>query len=993
MIDQYIYTRLDSGGSKRDYGHGLAATTSGITGELPADISAISRYSNTTVDGQGKRVKIFEKRNLGTGHFAAFQQSVRFAERSAAGDLPEGDERLLYYSSTNRPQFLSHGYVCDIYDASGAMLDPDRWFSLPFVDYNVNLKQPVLGQLEQLPPPGEPLEPLAEVLEKAGLSLDSFITAVRASFDTENRDTIALIALDFTRPDAQQLGAQLLRWLFHFLPFAMRRQADFSTCYDTGCGGHDFALALIPTAMLVQERGGRITFKGMPSSAKYGYIFANGRCVHQKLSDRPDFDASGSLYALWLEQVIRLVYGQPREAGLQTLSLLDQIYAAFDTMICSQSDKTQCKTDYYDALCWAYLRNTLYHGGHIVQADDAVSALPDQAQLYVEALLSFEDKSVLRELVPNILDAACTAASDGYDPAWLKLICRLRNEVARTPEVKEVLHIYLAKLFDAADKAKLRPALDTYFRLTAPDGGASDGRLAVLERLFFPDGVRSEKRWTLAGTSNTQEMGEKRAALWIGSAVTERTSYRVYMEQVRQALETAAGFAPEHLAVLLDKELLPAINVTSGAFSDVAALVDCLDSLKRTFEQAPAVFEKINDFYSITLRDPLLHYCNQHVEQLGAKPEQIIPRLKEIRGAFEPALRVGDGADLAKDFLNDSLTKWREAAQAQITAKARRFTYLPDDPELHRSMVSELMEAHKLGVAQRDVVLAYQLTFEFLFSGSYTHRTRSWFGEALEIFDQIYKAQWEVSNTAYSKMTVVYATGSYLKSERQNYETFERIYKGYRSEVLDASIRMLIELVDRGELSSLDAEMLAYCVVRSGQNAAEPQKEQTLAKGLAWILDQKGPRALVGLLNRYPGAEKRSDEPAEEAPEDAAPFGKLLKLSKKLAKRPAEDAQEYSPRPGRYPWMETNAALFTALEGAVKSMRALLQTEMERDELLCPDLIASVFALAPPESQLYEAGRAISSLLNSYWEGIKPGPEAKKAMNELRKKGAFYRSR
>lgn len=992
MIDQYIYTRLDSGGSKRDYGHGLAATTSGITGELPADISAISRYSNTTVDGEGKRVKIFEKRNLGTGHFAAFQQSVRFAERSAAGDLPEGDERLLYYSSTNRPQFLSHGYVCDIYDASGAMLDPDRWFSLPFVDYNVNLKQPVLGQIEQLPPPQEPLEPLAQVLEKAGLSLEDFITAVRASFDTENRDTIALIALDFTRPDAQQLGAQLLRWLFHFLPFAMRRQADFSTCYDTGCGGHDFALALIPTAMLVQERGGRITFRGMPSSAKYGYIFANGRCVHQKLSDRPDFDASGSLYALWLEQVIRLVHGQPREAGLQTLALLDQIYAAFDTMIRSQSDKTQCKTDYYDALCWAYLRSTLYHGDHIVQADDAVSALPDQAQLYVEALLSFEDKSVLRELVPNILDAACTAAAGGYDPAWLTLICRLRNEVARTPEVEEVLHIYLAKLFDAADEAKLQPALDAYFRLTAPDGGASDGRLAVLERLFFPDGVRSEKRWTLAGTSNTPEMGEKRAALWIGSAVTERTAHRVYMGQVRQALETAAGFTPEHLAALLDKEPFPAIDVTSGTFSDVAALVDCLGSLERTFEDAPDVFERISNFYCTTLKEPLLERCNRQIEQLSARPEQIIAYLKEIRSAFHDVLDTGDGATLAKSFQDKSLKKWLETAKAQLDADARQLTYLPDSPELHQSMVEELVHASKSG-DPGDIADAYQYTFAFLMSESYHHRTKSWFEDAPDIRNRLHTIPGRIPDSNSFKLSAVDVMNRYLNSERQDYETFAHICKGYRPEVLDASIPMLVELFDRGELPSLQVEMLAYCAVRSGQNAAEPQKEQMLAKGLAWILDQKDPRALVGLLNRYPGAEKRSDEPAEEAPEDAAPFGKLLKFSKKLAKRPAEDAQAYSPRPGRYPWMETNAALFTALESAVKSMRALLQAEMERDELLCPDLIAAIFALAPPESQLYEAGRAISSLLNSYWEGIKPGPEAKKAMNELRKKGAFYRSR
>lgn len=988
MIEQYIYTRVDGGSAQKDYGHGLAATTEGIVGELKSDVSTIARYSNTTVDGEGRRVKVFEKRNLGTGNFAAFQQSVRFAERSAAGDLEDGDERLLYYSSTNRPQFLSHGYVCDIYDEAGTMLDPDRWFALKFVDYNTNLKEPELAATECLPPAATPLEPLPEVLEKAGLPLESFVTAVRACFDTENQDTIELIELDFTRPDAQELGGQILRWIFHFLPFAMRRQADFSSCYDTGCGGHEFAIAMIPSAMLIKERNGRISFKSMPSSAKYGYIFADGRVMHQKLSGRVDFDTSGSLYAAWLEQVIRRVYELPTDRGLELLRTLDKIYSTFDGLIRALPGKEQCGTELYDALCFAYLRTGFYRGEHIPEADREVMDKAAPVADFVETLLSFEDADTLRPLVPDILDLICEDAARGYDERLVKLLCLLRTKLADGPEVREVLDIWLARLIDSSDSATLREALDGYFAVTG-----EGERIPALERVFFPQ-VGTPRRWEIAGISWDKEAGEARARLWINGVVTEKDRWSAYLEQTKQVFETLATFAPANLAALVDRQLIPPMDAPSGDFSDMGALILCEDSLLRAFSGNAPVREKIEGFYDL-IYDQLMRLCVNKIDDLGREPQKVIACLGQIRAAFKDAAGIEKGRFYLRELLNEALNEWLNATKEQINGQQKeKPTYLEDEPELHRHMAAELVYAYKAGADQELIRSAYMLTCWFLCKDSFSYRTREWY---LNEIDGVMWFRNKLNATIVGTPTIA-AVAEYLNSARMDYPTFLSVCGEFGQERESESLqvlKLLLELYDNGELPELESELLVYYAVCRDRRAAPEQRGRAFIRCFERVLEQKGGRGLIKLLNDFPNAEEQIEEDPKEEETGRFNIGKLMDFSKKLSKRSEpEEPEEYVRRDGLYPWMQTDEELLRSLAEAVRGCRDLLQDEMKEDEMLCPDLVTAVLDLAPADSTLIRSGRVVNTLLSDYWEEIRTGgTPAKKAMNELKKKGAFNTGR
>lgn len=1017
MIDQYIYTRVDGTGNRKEFGHGFAEKTSGIPSALEKDISAIARYKNTTTDSQGKRVKILEKRNLGTSRFAALQQSVRFPERSSAPDLEAGDPRLLHVSSTNRAQFLSHGLVCDIYDSTGTMLHPDKWFSQDFVDYNVNLKPADLQKLPRLKENPIPLEPLQTVLGKAGLSLDNLITAVRASFDAENRDTIVLIELDYARPDACALGEQLLRWVYHFLPFSMRRFADFSSCYDLSCGGYDFALALIPSAVLQRERGGRVTFPGIPNSAKYGYLLTGDRCTHQKLSGRPDFDSSGSLYAQWLEQVICTVYQQKHLEGLNTLGRLFSIYEAFDGYLTSEEKSRQCRTELYDALIWVYLQNGIAELPHIAPADRAVRVPESAWTSFFEELLALQNTELIRPQIPLLLEQASAEAASGEDETWLHLLCALRDKVGNSDAIQAVLDRYLARILETAPTQTIRQTVDAFFRTIAVEQERE--KSALLERAFFPG--------TKESPASATEQGMRRAKTWLESFVTERGTLQAYLEQIEHAFQTLAGFSPKHILFFLQHELIPKVQITDASFADLAFLLQARSRFQRSFEAIVTRSESIKDFFDGIL-DVILGFCDRRIAHLQQTPSDLSDLLEQILAALHPSADFQEGSDYAKEFFQTCMHVWVGAipSEKELCAKPGDagetwISPLKNEPNLHKSVAESIKLARQVGVPKAKLSELYYIVCKFMTEGAYSYRSRNWYLEFSEIYDGIRADLSETSafSSANKAAPRCDAVSQYLHEKKLDYPSFLPIVQQYfdpcaagrgnaqkRNASLEQAayelLKPVLELFDQYELPTLEAEMLAYASVLeawSGKESPSPnytkdQREPNAAMRMAFsrILKHRGCRDLIRLLDRYPGAPNVQD-PGAVAPEPEARAGSERwrpAFQKILKRKPSAEDACYVPREGAYPWMVTDETLFDALSATIQNHAKRLIQEMQQDEMLCPDFVAAVLSLAPTGSTLHDASRSVNTELYRLWEASQAaGPASKKAMSELAKKQAF----
>lgn len=980
MIEQYIYTRLDGGGAKKDYGHGLAFTTSGIVNEIENDISTISRYSNTTVDGNGQRVKIIEKRNLGTSQYVSFQQSVRFAERSSAGNLSDDDEALLYYSSTNRPQFLSHGFVCDVNDSQ--LLNPDKWFSFKYIDYNVNLQRPTLNEMDTFPDGCTPLEPLRTVLKKTGLTLDSFIAAVRASFDTENRDTIELIELDFTRTDAQFVGEQLIRWIYHFLPYSMRRQADFSTCYDNSCGGHDFAIALIPSAMLVRERGGRITFKGMPSSAKFGYIFsADGQCSHQKLRERQDFNDSESIYARWLEQVIRLTYEQEHNEAQDTLATLDAIYSSFDEYIKCQPDKKQCKTENYDAMCWAYLSHAIDLERHIEAADRAVQDTLGDRKTYIKYLFELDNKKPIVDLIPLFLDDACFGIlNQGYDFEWLTLVTKIRDEMLDSEEVKEVLNICFAAIFKC-EKDSILSLINEFYRIVLPKSHSLQDEAAFLETAFSCAEPKNDNRWKMVFPRSTQN-GEKRFKTWIGLRIVEKKDFAEYLKQTKAVYITLSSFSTENLSRILDLDCIPLFNIKKCSFADLGALMSCTNELNKCYVENALLFERICGLTFDNIRDAMMESCHSNIEILQKKPALIVDMLSEIREAFSESEVVED----AIEFETECLNIWLSVARLQRKGMDKKFTFLPDQEDIHSRMVSELFFAYEHDIDTFIISDAYDCTLSFLFHHTYSHRTPKWYSEAVDCIKRM-RAIPNVS-TITTEMWEVLCR--FVAQDRHDYGTFAQVVEAHSHANDEWSLVMLkciIRMYEKGDLPDLDAELIYYYSIllqRSESTNTETKQRYTLLNAFERIIMQKGIDSLVDLLRKFPASEKRVEEIVVEKATSRFPF------FRNKPRRAAENEDNYVPRHGAYPWLVTDKQMMYALDEALRSRYKEVKRRFHDNEESCPALIEAVYEITPEPSELYSDGQKITYLLFSYWRDIAPSSSStKKRMNELRKMGAY----
>ncbi|MCD8144613.1 MAG: hypothetical protein LUD79_04660 [Oscillospiraceae bacterium] len=982
MIEQYIYTRSDSAGANRSFGHGVAYSTEGIAGAVKTDVSNISRYSGDTVDATGAYVKVLEKRNLpNCNSQAAIQQSVLFPGRNrAAAELPEDDESRLYLSTTVRPQFLTHGYVCDLYGSAGTMLNPDLWFYPDFIDYNVNLKPPVLEQMEDLPHRATPLRPLAAVLKDVGFSLDQFVSMVRTCFDTENEATILLIEVDYTRPDARELGAQLLRWIFHLLPFGMRRQADFSTCYDLNCGGNEYCLALVPASMVVEVRG-RLTINRAPTSVRYGYLYARGAYAHNKMAGSAEFDAQGSSYGLWLGQVIRTIYEQPPETQQETLRVLDEIYTYFDGFMKTQPAKQQTKTEFYDVLCRLYHAGQGYQGPKIPEADQVVNEVKGKNQSLVETLLELEDKTVLRPLNAWLLKRACQGVKKGYSVTWMKLLCRICTEVQQSKWDKCLMDSFLARLLDGE---KPEEQLEEYFALRGLEEDSPE-RFAALERVFFCEELlESDKNnWKLSGADSSAEAGLRRANAWLDALMDENSDWSSFLEQQEEIFLTLGNFTPAHMAALLG--VLPAERPQGANLADISLACIKKQRLESYFVESSQLCERISNYYQEEIR-AMLHAegsaDNGLMARLDNEEITVIDALDELLNVFGGENQSLEGGKL-----------WRQYVRYVIEAARDDKNRMGDRPELHQQIVEHIRALYKNGQNPEELNVLYRQAASYMVNGKYTGRSLQWYQDFSSVMDTVpLEVLPDNQREGDDILKFPVCMAEFLRRNPQDYMAYTQLRASFNGRDMPGhALQELYRLFKRNESRELAPDLLAYYACFLAKSGLEPEKVRArYAKVYLQILNRWGGDELAALLDQFATAEQVPQGWGEEPPvRDTGGKGgfALKKLIPIKASREPEPPRP--PRAGAHKWMVTDAMLLDSLGQSLQDT-AVYRNEMVRNEMFAPRLARAIYDLSPRGTVLNGRAVKLCCQVQEIWASLetKPAP-AKKEMHELKKQGVF----
>jgi hypothetical protein len=766
--------------------------------------------------------------------------------------------------------------------------------------------------------------------------------------------------------------------MYHFLPFAMRREADYSTCYNKNCNGGDYTIVLVPTG--VGQSPVRSTQVG------FGYLFSQGQVVHTRTAKRVDFDASGSPYALWLDQVIRSVYAQEEGAARETLANLKEIYRWFDGLVRGLPEDNQCRTENYDAALWAYLKKGVYEGTHIPEADEVVSQSSEADLTAIRTLLSFGDTVPLDILGVHIVVDSCRACQQGYSPDWVSLLTQVegRNLAQLNHPLQEMFSIYLARALDEAPEGQVAQTYEDYLRLRR-EGGAEDGVLAMtLENTLFPGNGRF---WEMAGVSASPENGAARIARWAGERLEGCTSFSEYLGRVDDLVETAAQFRPEHFSQVMNQ-------LTQGGLSKAATLAEearfqelaqCASSEGKMVARFPELADPIQDGYGF-LKELLMHRC----EALILESHDLIGLMEETASAFLPRKDEPVAADLWNALMSQQMARLGDREKVK---KEQLPLLLPDRPDLHRAATDQMHLAKELHVDIRTrESFYYQVCKYILQCDQYSHLTKELLLSLEEEAQEIGLRQLarESASWLYSAMMVLV---EFVRSGSYGYEGFENAKDNYPPHQEDKQgvqervcLKALYRMFRNGRLDEMEPELVDYyyhCVVEPEiQKAGVTERELISARSQVYeiLLERKGESALLALLEGYPSSEQSQEEVEEEKK------GLLGKL--KLPRRVVEE-EPVEPRHASFPWMKTTSQLFDTLAQVLVNEKRF-ELLAQADPLACPKLMEGLVALAPEGTQMHKEAKELNTQLwQLYQNSAYQSGEATKELKALRKSGAY----
>lgn len=528
MVDQYIYTRMERPG--RNVGRGFVNRTDGIVGAVQQGVRALTNFEYGLRDGKGNYLPVWMKAALqGRREKIVFQQAVK--------EYTEGGTVSLY-----------HGYVLDQTEA--IFEHPEQWGGLQFCRGVEDIPE----KLERRGAPPlrkEKLSPFGEVLNYFQLTTTNFVRLIRSCFDAKRNEELVLVAVDYNRPEAQRMALQLLIWLFRFLPMAMRRSVDCTTCIAQE-GKERCAVGLVPTSS-VSVRDGHLVLNRKKGFLTGGSIlFADGKV--ERTSGKPNrAAATGSLFGQWMDALASWVVKQPTQQAERAMTALNQVYRRFDAMIVSLPEEDRCKLNYYDALCWNHL---------MFDRDEAGKRVPARSDLaYFEDLLVFGRWPEVVQSVGKMLDAL---ESMYVTPASAQLI-RLMTKIVRLDGVDENLSragemmcAFLSRDMETAEIGESSAVSAKYLQLMASGGMTKAEALELLEQSFFPDEFETAGEvdcaaiWNRAGTSRLKSEGYRRCIDWVSSYVNVCMNVDELIDSADTVMRELDGFRPEMLSWVLD---------------------------------------------------------------------------------------------------------------------------------------------------------------------------------------------------------------------------------------------------------------------------------------------------------------------------------------------------------------------------------------------------------------------------------------------------------
>lgn len=955
MIDQFIYTRADgtkrSNANGQSFGFGLTHFTDGIPA-IRTEVSDASYYVNRLTDCDGQRIRILRKQTLADGLFCIQQSLIHDTTKETGRDTP-----------------MTHGYVFSESELPAFAADPDAWFSLPFIEYNVNA-QDVHFSAPDLTARGAALRPLREVLAEAGLSPEHFITAVCGAFDALENEQLILLELDYRQPGAYALAAQLLRWIYHFLPLAMRRRAGFTTCFDERSSGSVFCYGIIP-AESVQLRGGELSVRSRTAfSIGSGYLFARGLSLHYSYGEGED--GMNGLFCSWLSEVIRHVYRADDPDSRRELAVLDGIYRSMEErLISSLSPEKQTACASYDAAAWFYLSNPRFSAERLEEVDRAIAPERFDERAIFEAMLDFRGNPAVEALVPEMLLKTCEACRKADFASWLPLLKKLRGfvpeETAADADLVSELFLIRAMEADREDGASRETEACARI-LELPEGSP------IPENALFPSAREDKVYRDASGLDFSGEAAGRRLLRWVAGTVSCFEDLGAYLTRVESLAARVSGFQADHREAVF--AALPRLD--AGRVKELAVRAG-LEGLAACCAEPELIFRKTG-ISSDTLTAwfyALEKHARRQLEAASAQ-EDSLRLMEKTSAAFEAFADIPEAASCWAEMLCGQLKK------LNTRSSGSRF---PDGEDTLAGMMKQLRFLYGLtasAAAPQDALplmrTSLALLLVFLLRDS-RHLTRAqlagWeeqcpFPVQLDDYPSSHK----------NLIALALALGRFARSPGSGFADFQEILNSMElgkaaQEIKRVSLLKCVELFLAGRWPGLDPVLADYGFYRS-----EGKLSHSVI--LSAVLEQSGGDALIKLLELYPSAA------LGEAPSSGRGGKNLLDLLNEIIPYPeAQQEEAPAPREGAYPWMKTSPELFRALDAAL-GKPGLLERLFADDGSLAPRLVGAVLSLAPEGSVLAEDAQELCRKILEAWKrsGNRSG-DVKKELRELKRKGAF----
>lgn len=519
MTEQYVYTRARS---EHGSTSGFTYRTEGIVGAVQKEVQALTYAEHEVRDYGGEYIPVWEKLALsGRQGKVILQKTLR--KRTAEGVVQRAS-----------------GYVLDFEEQ--LLVRPDRWNGLvyPMQRGESNLQS---GKPEKL-------APLAQVLAYFNMNREQFLRLVKSCFDAKLCGTVSLIAVDYSRRGAAEQGLQLLLWIYCFLPYAMRRELNGTTCFESSWNSR-YHLGLIPTALL-SESDGRLGAGARSLFPNGGALFYNGQLEYTDNTRRMRFADRGGIYSQWLAAAIRQVMDADADGVQRVLAKVDGVYGQFDQMIGSLPEEDHFSPNYYDALCWNQLRLGVEKGRR----------LPNRGDLtYFEDFLAFGSWPEVLDAVSDMLDALERIYATPASPQLIRLITKillLDGAEQELDRAKELLAAILSKDMESAEIGESSSVSARYMQVMTANGLDRGTALQILSRVFFPEAFSAPAKvaesglWENVGTSRLAEEGLRRCNDWMSSYVNVCLNTDELIDCGETVISELNGFSAKLLEQALD---------------------------------------------------------------------------------------------------------------------------------------------------------------------------------------------------------------------------------------------------------------------------------------------------------------------------------------------------------------------------------------------------------------------------------------------------------